>query len=130
MNRWGCRSCAKTLSSIPGRFTSPALPGADACLLIAAMLEPQQIVDLAGLARELHLDVLLEVHDEKEMIACATDIGLIGVNNRNLAPLSPTCQPPAGWPGCCRRIACWWRKAASTTGLILNGCRLTEQKPS
>ena len=59
--------------------------GADAILLIAAMLEPQQIADLAGLARELYLDVLLEVHDEREMeVACATDIGLIGVNNRNL----------------------------------------------
>jgi indole-3-glycerol phosphate synthase len=59
--------------------------GADAILLIAAMLEPQQIVDLAGLARQLHLDVLLEVHDESEMeVACGTDIGLIGVNNRNL----------------------------------------------
>lgn len=59
--------------------------GADAILLITAILEQQQIVDLAGLARELHLDVLLEVHDEQEMeTACATDIGLIGVNNRDL----------------------------------------------
>jgi len=59
--------------------------GADAILLIAAILERQQIVDLADLARELHLDVLLEVHDEQEMeAACATDISLIGVNNRNL----------------------------------------------
>jgi indole-3-glycerol phosphate synthase len=59
--------------------------GADAILLIASILEPQQIVDLAGIARSVHLDVLLEVHDEAEMeIACSTDIGLIGVNNRNL----------------------------------------------
>ncbi len=59
--------------------------GADAILLIASILEPQQIVDLAGIAREQHLDVLLEVHDEQEMeVACKTDIGLIGVNNRNL----------------------------------------------
>lgn len=59
--------------------------GADAILLIAAMLEKQQIQDLAGIARELHLDILLEVHDEMEMeVACGTDIGLIGVNNRNL----------------------------------------------
>jgi indole-3-glycerol phosphate synthase len=59
--------------------------GADAILLIASILEQQQIIDLAGIAREQHLDVLLEVHDEQEMeIACTTDIGLIGVNNRNL----------------------------------------------
>lgn len=59
--------------------------GADAILLIASILELQQIVDLAGIAREQYLDVLLEVHDEEEMeIASQTDIGLIGVNNRNL----------------------------------------------
>lgn len=59
--------------------------GADAILLIAAILDRQQIVDLAALAREQHMDVLLEVHDEQEMeIACSTDISLIGVNNRNL----------------------------------------------
>jgi len=59
--------------------------GADAILLIAAILEKQQIIDLAGVAREQHLDVLLEVHNECEMeVACTTDIGLIGVNNRNL----------------------------------------------
>lgn len=59
--------------------------GADAILLIASILEPQQIIDLAGIARSVHLDILLEVHDEAEMeTACNTDIGLIGVNNRNL----------------------------------------------
>lgn len=59
--------------------------GADAILLIASILEQQQIIDLAGVAREIHLDVLLEVHNEQEMaVACVTDIGLIGVNNRNL----------------------------------------------
>lgn len=59
--------------------------GADAILLIASILEQQQIVDLAGIAREVHLDILLEVHDEQEMeMACRTDIGLIGINNRNL----------------------------------------------
>ncbi len=59
--------------------------GADAILLIASILAPQQIVDLAGAAREASLDILLEVHDEEEMrVACDTDITLIGVNNRNL----------------------------------------------
>lgn len=59
--------------------------GADAILLIAAMLERAQIEELAGIARELSLDVLLEVHDEDELeTAIATDCTLIGINNRNL----------------------------------------------
>jgi len=59
--------------------------GADAILLIAAMLDLSQLRDLYALARELQMDVLLEVHDEAEMdIALRTDCQLIGVNNRNL----------------------------------------------
>jgi indole-3-glycerol phosphate synthase len=59
--------------------------GADAILLIAAMLDLSQLRDLASLARELGLDVLLEVHDEGEMeTALQTDCPLIGINNRNL----------------------------------------------
>jgi indole-3-glycerol phosphate synthase len=59
--------------------------GADAILLIAAMLDLSQLRDLSALARELQLDVLLEVHDEAELeIALQTDCPLIGVNNRNL----------------------------------------------
>lgn len=59
--------------------------GADAILLIAAMLETNQLRDFHAVAREIHLDVLLEVHDEAEMEkALQTDCTLIGVNNRNL----------------------------------------------
>ncbi|HEX9078978.1 MAG TPA: indole-3-glycerol phosphate synthase TrpC [Desulfuromonadaceae bacterium] len=59
--------------------------GADAILLIAACLELPQLRDFHGIARELGLDVLLEVHDEAEMeTALQTDCTLIGVNNRNL----------------------------------------------
>lgn len=59
--------------------------GADAILLIAAMLELSQLLDFTALARELSLDILLEVHDEAEMeTALRTDCTLIGVNNRNL----------------------------------------------
>jgi Indole-3-glycerol phosphate synthase len=59
--------------------------GADAILLIAAMLERSQIEDLMGLGRDLGMSILVEVHDEAECAAIrpvAAD--LVGVNNRNL----------------------------------------------
>ena len=59
--------------------------GADAVLLIAAMLDAGQLAEYNALATELHLDVLLEVHDEAELeIALTTSCELIGINNRNL----------------------------------------------
>jgi indole-3-glycerol phosphate synthase len=59
--------------------------GADAVLLIAAMLDLSMLRDFIAAARGLSLDVLLEVHDEKELeTALETDCGLIGINNRNL----------------------------------------------
>lgn len=59
--------------------------GADAVLLIAACLELSQMRDYHAMAAELGLDVLLEVHDEREMeLALQTECRMIGVNNRNL----------------------------------------------
>jgi indole-3-glycerol phosphate synthase len=59
--------------------------GADAILLIAAMLDLAQLRDFHALARELSMDVLLEVHDERELeTALQTDCRLIGINNRDL----------------------------------------------
>jgi len=59
---------------------------ADCILLIAAALSAGQLQDLHGEARELGLDVLVEVHDEAEL-GMALGLGedcLLGVNNRNL----------------------------------------------
>lgn len=59
--------------------------GADAILLIAAMLDLPRLQEFSALAKELSLDVLLEVHDEGELeTALETECPLIGINNRNL----------------------------------------------
>lgn len=59
--------------------------GADAILLIAAMLDLPRLGEFIAIARELTLDVLLEVHDEAELAtALETGCRLIGINNRNL----------------------------------------------
>ncbi len=69
----------------PYQIYEARLAGADAILLIAAMLDAEQLAEYNALATELHLDVLLEVHDEAELeLALATDCELIGINNRNL----------------------------------------------
>ena len=59
--------------------------GADAVLLIAAMLEAERFNDLLQSAYALGLDVLVEVHDREEMDRVMRyDVRLLGVNNRNL----------------------------------------------
>jgi len=58
--------------------------GADAILLIAAALEKEQCIFLAGKAHELGLEVLLEIHSEKELEYVNSTIDMVGVNNRNL----------------------------------------------
>ena len=59
--------------------------GADAVLLIAAILDDVQMKGFYELARSLGLDALVEVHDEEEMErALKLDARIIGVNNRNL----------------------------------------------
>ena len=59
--------------------------GADAILLIAAILDDRQLCDFQQQAATLAMDVLLEVHDENEVKRAVKAGGqLIGINNRNL----------------------------------------------
>lgn len=59
--------------------------GADAVLLIAAILEEEKLKEFYQLGKKLGMDCLVEVHNEEELrkvVACGCDI--IGINNRNL----------------------------------------------
>lgn len=59
--------------------------GADCVLLIVSALQPQELYSLHATALALGLDVLVEVHDQRELeIALAVDNPMVGINNRNL----------------------------------------------
>ena len=58
--------------------------GADAVLLIAAALPLARCRELAATAHRLGLEVLLEIHSEKELDYISNEVDMIGVNNRNL----------------------------------------------
>ncbi len=61
------------------------LMSADCVLLIAAALDDVELADFHALARELGLDVLVEIHDEAELErALAVEADLVGVNQRDL----------------------------------------------
>jgi indole-3-glycerol phosphate synthase len=73
----------------PYQVVEARVLGADAILLIVACLEVSQLQELHAQARELGLDVLVEVHDEAELEEAMTlDLDLVGINNRNLHDFS------------------------------------------
>jgi indole-3-glycerol phosphate synthase len=61
------------------------LMGADCVLLIAAALDPSELAELHALAVEIGLDVLVEIHDERELeVALSARATMVGVNQRDL----------------------------------------------
>lgn len=68
----------------PYQLFQAKLAGADTVLLIAAALTPDECSELARVAHQLNLEVLLEIHAEKELDYLNGHVDLIGVNNRNL----------------------------------------------
>lgn len=58
--------------------------GAEVILLIAACLTKQEVKSLATVAKNLGLEVLLEVHNAEELEHVCDEVDLVGVNNRNL----------------------------------------------
>jgi len=63
--------------------------GADALLLIVAILTPELLAELLRLSRGLDMHCLVEVHNEAEVkIALGSEAGIIGINNRDLKTFS------------------------------------------
>jgi indole-3-glycerol phosphate synthase len=63
--------------------------GADAVLLVVGSMSMPELGTLLGVARDLELDAIVEVHDEPELeSALEVDADVIGINNRNLVDFS------------------------------------------
>ena len=76
---------AKDFVVDPYQLYEARVYGADVVLLIAAILEDSMIAECLQVARSLALDVIVEVHDERELRrALALAAPIIGINNRNL----------------------------------------------
>ena len=58
--------------------------GAEVILLIAACLSPLQVRELASVAKDTGLEVLLEIHTQAELDHLCDSIDMVGINNRNL----------------------------------------------
>src|SRR6185295_441807 len=72
----------------PYQLTESRAMGADAILLIAACLKPAETKTLAATARQLGLEVLLEIYEESELAHLCEEVDVVGINNRDLKTFS------------------------------------------
>jgi len=66
------------------QFIEAKAYGASVILLIAACLTPKRVQELASFAHSIGLEVLLEIHNEEELVHICDEVDFVGVNNRNL----------------------------------------------
>jgi len=70
----------------PFQVYESRLIGADAILLITGVMPPDELANLLHLSHQIGLEVLIEIHDERELERILPlNPEMIGVNNRNLA---------------------------------------------
>jgi indole-3-glycerol phosphate synthase len=93
----------------PYQVTESKAIGADAILLIASVLEKSAVGELAELAHEVGLEVILELHRPSELDCLDERIDIVGVNNRDLKKMETDVQASidlAGLiPGHCLKIS-------------------------
>ncbi|NNE08557.1 MAG: indole-3-glycerol phosphate synthase TrpC, partial [Gemmatimonadetes bacterium] len=91
----GYLSEARKITSLPAlrkdflideyQIAEAGAAGADAFLLIVAILSTQQLADYIVLGRDLGMDALVEIHDRRELDrAVEAGANIIGINNRDL----------------------------------------------
>jgi len=81
----------------PYQIYEARLLNADCVLLIVSALSKMQLQDLEGIAHELGMDVLVEVHDGEELETALTlATPLVGINNRNLHTFELTLETTFG----------------------------------
>jgi indole-3-glycerol phosphate synthase len=86
--RTACRLPVMRKEFIVSRYQvyEACVAGADAILLIARILTPDQLAKLYALCRKLGMDALVEIHTREDARMVAdTDARLVGINNRNLS---------------------------------------------
>ncbi|MCR5414581.1 MAG: indole-3-glycerol phosphate synthase TrpC [Kiritimatiellae bacterium] len=87
----------KDFVSVPHQILAARAAGADAVLLIAAVLDDAQLMELLLAARTLGMEGLVETHDEKEIgraVGCGAKV--VGVNCRNLRNFTTDTSISAG----------------------------------
>lgn len=82
-----CPILRKEFMLFPYQIHEARAAGADVILLIASLLDPEQVIEMVKVAHDLGMEVLLECHAEEEMDRWIPEIDMIGVNSRNLATL-------------------------------------------
>ncbi len=77
------------------QLTEAKAIGADVVLLIAACLSVNEVKELSAHAKQLGLEVLLELHDEAELDHICAETDMVGINNRNLKTFTVDLQHSA-----------------------------------